>query len=198
MYEIDIMIQGIASILQHRFAPEQLNTLMQGANKKTGVVDYSKEWMKTMYVTSNGYLYQPANHIEGSLVEAAKRFTIKGSRGKTWREAIQAYCYVKPEKVIHLRNGEEVKAPAEELLINPTEFLAVNTQRVKVQRAAVARSRLEIAAGWQLAFTLEIVDEQARPDVIEAILREAGRAVGIGDFRPRYGRFELVTFEVRN
>lgn len=132
------------------------------------------------------------------MVEAAKRFTIEGSRRKTWREAIQAYCYVKPEQVIHLRNGERVEAPTKKLLINPTEFLSVNTQRVKVQRAAVARTRLEIAAGWQLAFCLEIVDEQARPEVIEAILRESGRTFGIGDFRPRYGRFEWVTFEVRS
>lgn len=29
------MIQGNASILQHPFAPEQLSTLMQGANKKS-------------------------------------------------------------------------------------------------------------------------------------------------------------------
>jgi hypothetical protein len=148
-----------------------------------------------MYATAEGYLYQPATHLEGALVKAAATFKIKGGRGKTWKDPMRAYCYAFPEQILHLRDGQPVPVPPEDLLTHPTEYLSVSVMRVMVQRAAVARARLQIAAGWELAFRLEVHDPQVRAEVVEQILREAGRAVGIGDFRPRYGRFEVTQFE---
>jgi len=195
MYEVKVRIRGIVPLLQHKFA--SLDSLMEGATKKTGASDYSLEWMDTMYVSPDGFLFQPAAHIEGALVNAAVLFKVKGRGGKTWKDAVRAYSYVKPEEIIHLCGGEPVCAPGPELLRNPTEHLRVDVRRVKINRAAVARSRLLIAAGWELAFRVEVHDDQVRPDVLRAIANEAGRAVGIGDFRPRYGRFEVVEFEVQ-
>ena len=63
-------------------------------------------------------------------------------------------------------------------------------------RSAVACSRLEIAPGWELAFTIAVHDDQIRAEVLREILTEAGDAVGIGDFRPRHERFGLLAFEV--
>lgn len=68
--------------------------------------------------------------------------------------------------------------------------------RVKVKQAAVARSRLMIGAGWELQFSIEVQDERLSPEVMKAVLEEAGRAVGIGDYRPRYGRFAVEQFQV--
>lgn len=66
MYSIDVHIQGTTPLLQHKFAPAVLTTLMEGASKRTGAPDYSLEWLDTMYVTSDGYLCQPATHLEGA------------------------------------------------------------------------------------------------------------------------------------
>ena len=194
MYKVEVQIRGTTPLLQHRFSLEQLSTLMQGATKRTGAPDYSLEWLGTMYVTQDGYLYQPAAQIEGALVAAGKLFKVKGQRSKTWKDAIRAYCYVVPDEIRHLRNGEPIHAPGAELLTTPREGLAVDVRRVRVSQAAVARSRLMIAAGWELAFTIEVHDAQVPPDILKEILAEAGRAVGIGDFRPRYGRFEVCSF----
>jgi hypothetical protein len=145
-------------------------------------------------VTTSGYLCQPAAHIEGAMVKAAASFKIKGRAGKTWKDAIRAYCYVSPDDVPHMRNYEYVPTPSLDLTDAPTETLSVSVMRVVVQRSAVARSRLLIAPGWQLGFNIEVQDEQVAPNVVQEILTEAGRAVGIGDFRPRYGRFKVVEF----
>lgn len=196
MYQINASIEGTAGLLQHAFGTAALGDIQQGASKRTGSPDYSLEWLATMYVDRNGYLVQPASHIEGALVRAAASFKQKGKGGKTWKDAIKAYCYVLPDEITHYRNGQPVKAPGAELLEAPTEYLSVSIMRVKVQRAAVARSRLLIAPGWQLNFCIEVHDEQARPDVVQAVLEESGRAVGIGDYRPRYGRFTVGKFEV--
>ena len=194
MYTIDVRIRGTTPLLQHKFAPTALDTLMDGASKRTGAPDYSLEWIEAMYVTADGYLCQPATHIEGALVRAGGVFKVKGKSGKTWKDAMRAYCYVQPHELVHQRSGAPVKAPGPDLLTMPMQHLSVNIMRVIINRSAVARSRLMIGVGWELVFTIEVHDEQLRFDIVRTILEEAGRSVGIGDFRPRYGRFEVVTF----
>lgn len=194
MYTINILIKGTSALLQHAFGQTQLNVLREAAKKQTGVFDYSMEWLNTMYVTKDGYLYQPATHVEGAIQRAASAFKVKGKGGKTWQDAFKAYVYIRPDEIIHLREGEPVRAPGEELLRKPTEYLSVSMMRVKVQRAAVVRSRLQIAPGWELKFSVRVHDEQVRPEVIKAVLDEAGHAVGIGDYRPRFGRFTVEEF----
>lgn len=194
MYQLHARIRGIAPLLQHRFGATTLDTLMHGANKRSGAPDYSMEWLTTMYATSDGWLFQPASHIEGCLVKTAGTFKIKGRAGKTYKDVFKT-IFVSPEEIPHLWHGECIPAPTADLLTNPTENLSVSVMRVVVQRAAVARSRLMIAAGWELDFVISVNEEQLRPEVVQEILAEAGRSVGIGDYRPRYGRFEVVRFE---
>ena len=193
MYTIDVTIRGIAPLLQHKFPLATLSTLMDGARRKTGSVNYSQEWLETMY-THDGYLIQPATHIEGALVRAAAGFRVKGSKNKTYKDLMKAYVLVSPDEIPHQRNGEAVAAPGPELALQPTDQLSVNIQRVIIGRAAVARMRLQVHTGWELAFTITVNDDQIQPEVVQTILAEAGRAVGIGDYRPRYGRFTIAAF----
>lgn len=195
MYQIQTTIIGSAPLLQHRFALDTLQSLREGANRRTGSVDYHYEWLATMYV-HDGTLVQPASHIEGALARAAAGFRVKGGRGRTYRDLIRAYVLVSPDAIRHYWEGQPLAAPGPELLTAPTPALCVNLQRVLVGRAAVARARLQINAGWQLTFTLTVNDDQIRPEVVHTILVEGGRAVGIGDYRPRYGRFEVSAFQV--
>jgi hypothetical protein len=193
-YKVSVSIEGVAGILQHAFGQAQLNTLRTPAKKRTGKQDYSLEWMDTMYLNHEGLVCQPASHIEGAMTKAAASFKMSGR--KTWKDAVRGYCFVEPDMIPHRYNGGFVEAPDETLIENPTDNLSVSIMRVVVQRAAVARSRLLIAPGWKLDFKINVVDDQLPPDVLVQILEEAGRAVGIGDYRPRYGRFQVVKFEV--
>lgn len=196
MYLVNSQIKGIVPILQHKFSLAVLDELGKGSTRNTGSKDYSLEWLETMY-ENQGYLYQPATHIEGALVRAATSFRIKGKAGKTWKDPIKAYCYVLPNEIPLSFNGVVLKAPDKSLLYNPTEALSVSVMRAKVNGSAVPRMRLMICTGWVLDFQIEVHDEQVRPEVLEEILKEAGRAVGVGDYRPRYGRFEIIKFEVK-
>lgn len=201
MYKVDCTIKAVSNIIHHKFSVETLEESMTGSTKNTGAKDYSLEWMDTMYDHPDGYLYQPASHIEGALQKAAVSFKIKGQGRKTWKDPIKAYCYVSPDEIpLLIENGnglERLGVPDESLLKNPTNHLVVDIRPVKVQRARVARSRLMIK-DWLLSFQIEVHDEQVRPDVLKTILEEAGRAAGLGDYRPRYGRFDVVKFEVLN
>lgn len=37
--------------------------------------------------------------------------------------------------------------------------------------------------------------EYISPELLHALLTDAGRLIGVGDFRPTYGRFRVIRFE---
>jgi hypothetical protein len=47
---------------------------------------------------------------------------------------------------------------------------------------------------WSLKFELVCIDDRATANDIKEILEYAGTYIGIGDYRPRYGRFEVTDF----
>lgn len=195
-YQVNCSIIGTTPILQHKFGADVLDDLMQGATRKSGKEDYRYEWMKTMYVSRQGYLFQPSSHLEGAMTQAGVLFSVKGRGKKTYKDSVKAYISVSPAEVLHYWEGEPVVSPDESLLLNPTEHLEVSIMRAKIQRAAITRLRLQINAGWELRFTISVKDDQFQMDVLRAILDEAGHAIGIGDYRPKYGQFRVDCFDV--
>jgi len=43
---------------------------------------------------------------------------------------------------------------------------------------------------------LNVLDDQISVDTVQEVLALAGKTVGIGDYRPRFGRFRVSQFEV--
>jgi hypothetical protein len=70
-------------------------------------------------------------------------------------------------------------------------------RRVVIQRAGVNRVRPAMHAGWKATFDLLInIPEYISPMDLNDSLQTAGRLIGVGDFRPTYGRFVVTNFEV--
>ncbi|MBN1121925.1 MAG: hypothetical protein JXJ17_12660 [Anaerolineae bacterium] len=196
MYTINVVVRGIVPLLQRRFAPETLDTMLRGSATKSIRVDYSSEWMTGMYIDDDGFLYEPATHLEGALVKAAASYRIKGQGYKTYRDVFRAQCQIAPDQIPVLFDGNPIPRPGPELFDQPTVALSVDIQRVVVSKAAVPRARLKVHEGWELAFTVIVQDDALPAAIVRTILEDAGRSSGLGDFRPRYGRFEVVRFEV--
>jgi hypothetical protein len=88
----------------------------------------------------------------------------------------------------------------EELVPFHTLNFEIDTRRAVVQKAGILRSRAKLPAGWKLKFNL-CVDDDAPAELCKLlpdIFAEAGRRVGIGDFRPErkgpFGKFEVEEF----
>ncbi len=66
----------------------------------------------------------------------------------------------------------------------------------------VLRSRAKLAAGWVLSFTILVSDDMPKTifEALEAMLQEAGRRVGIGDYRVEkkgpFGKFSVLQWAV--
>ena len=173
---IDVSIRGIAPLLQHRFAGEDVT---DAPLKKAGKIDYSGESLKALYRESNGTIYQPASHIERAMVKAAARYQIGGKGKKTYKDIFSYAILVMPIGIPH-----------------KLQDWVIDRQPVVVQRARVMRERPRFNQ-WELDFEIHLLDDQVKPEIVNTILVDAGQTVGIGDYRPKYGRFMVTSFQVR-
>lgn len=191
MYTVSVSVEGTAPLMQHRFPMPDLANLSKGGNRSTGAKDYTQEWREYFYADADGQIYQPASHFEGALVKAAVGFKVTGKRGKTYKDLFSANVFVEPDRIPH--DGFTVP---EELDADADKPLYLDVRPVIVQRARVVRIRPCFAHGWKLNFEIVVNDDEIQPGLLQDVLTLAGKTVGIGDYRPRFGRFSVVKFEV--
>lgn len=190
MYLVDVTIKGDAPLLQHRFPVPDLASMTKGGTKQTGAKDYTEEWREHLYVTKDNQVYQPATHIEGALVKSSVNFKITGKRGKTYKDLFRAAVFVTPEEILH-----DVDEP-DELDTDADKYLYLDMRPVVIQRARIVRIRPAFKPGWTLSFQIQVIDDQINEVLVQDVLTLAGKSVGIGDFRPKFGRFSVVEFKV--
>lgn len=78
-----------------------------------------------------------------------------------------------------------------------TEWDYEHKARVQVQRNGVTRVRPAIRTGWQAEVSLLVlVPEYIDRPLLQGVIQDAGRLVGVGDFRPTYGRFAVIAFDL--
>jgi len=66
---------------------------------------------------------------------------------------------------------------------------------VVVQRNRIMRTR-PIFNNWELEFKAEYLPESISESEIANAIENAGKYKGIGDYRPRYGKFSVKEFEI--
>lgn len=189
MYTVDVKVTGIAPLMQHRFPMPDFENMGKGGKRVSGKVDYSEEWRQSLYTNSEG-IFQPAVHFEGAMVKAGASFKVQGRRGMSYKELIKANVFVTPDEIPF-----GVPVP-DKLDTDADKPLYLDMRPVVVQRARVVRLRPTFKSGWSLEFSIEVLDDQIPYEMLQDILSYAGKTVGIGDFRPRFGRFNVSRFEV--
>jgi hypothetical protein len=189
MYQVSTRVKGISALLQHRFPMPDYENLGKGGTKHTGAKDYTQEWRGHLYV-DKGYIYQPSIHFELSMVKAAANFKVTGKRGKSYKDLVSANVIIDPEKIPHgIAEPQELDTDADKVLY-------LDMRPVVIQRARVVCLRPAFKAGWELAFTINVMDDELPSGILQDILVLAGKTVGVGDYRPKFGRFSVTQFEV--
>lgn len=185
MYQIDVTIEGTPpGLLMHRF-PEVtmagLENPVKLAGKKKLTPEEEAEYAAYRFEGKNGEkggLCQPAEHIYAGMVKASSDFQIQGKGKKTYRDIIKGLMLIAPELISH----------------NQTEY-RIDARPARIQRARIMRHRPHLV-DWKLAFRMTCLEGDLLPvEVLNAILVKTGQAVGIGDYRPRFGRFVVTKFE---
>lgn len=169
---INCHIRGLRPLLMNAFGSEE----EKSAAKKGKVYDDKEEAEKRLYLDKDGNICQPATHLEACMVKSAADFKFAGK--KTYKDIFKSGIFVDPLMIPHLKSDWDI-----------------DKQSVVVQRSRILRCRPRFD-DWELKFRILVRDDRIEPLVVKQILENGGKYVGIGDFRPRYGLFEVVEFEV--
>jgi hypothetical protein len=69
-------------------------------------------------------------------------------------------------------------------------------RRVTVMRAGITRVRPALKVGWKCTALFQInLPEYVPQALFLQVLNDGGRLIGIGDFRPTFGRFVVTSFK---
>lgn len=166
-----VEIRGTRPLLMHKYEPVE-----QSARTKRGTIPNPEdEAKKSLYQKEDGTVFVPSMWIEGALTNAAKEFKMMGRR--TYRDTVRASVVVDPL----------------EIPIQPQAYV-VDRRSAVIQRARILRARPRWDV-WSLAFKIQVSDERIREANLKEFLEEAGRTVGIGDYRPKFGLYSVEKFE---
>lgn len=182
-YVAAITIAGTAAILCHRWSNEAVAEKAAAAKGSKAKKEDNVE--SYVYRCDDGTIGIPGTYLVGSLVDpkngAAKYRQDPRSPRKSALDLFRA-------GVVSLTDLAS---------LGKIDWDYLDSRRVMVQRNAITRVRPAFLPGWQATFLLSVLTpEYIPPPVLLEVLTQAGRLVGIGDFRPTFGRFQVTNFEV--
>lgn len=176
-YPVVVTIEGSADFLFHRWNSEAVDEKAKAAkNSKGRKTDNIESYC---YRTENGDLAIPGEYIRGAVINAAKFRQDPRSPRKSAMDLFKAAIVV--------------TTPLASLGVKDWDYL--DKRRVMVQRQGINRVRPAMRVGWRVTFDLMVLlPEYVDRTVLRETIESAGRLIGIGDFRPTFGRFGIIKF----
>lgn len=178
-YIARVTIQGSADFLFHRWNSDAVDAKAKSA--KGSAAKKSDDLESYVYRTDDGQLAIPGEYLRQAIVNAAKFQQDPRSPRKSAMDLFKA-------AVISLTN----LAPT-----GRSNWDYEDRRRVMVQRNGITRTRPALKSGWTAEFELMVqLPEYVDPVLLRKVLDDAGRLIGLGDFRPTFGRFTVSHWEV--
>ncbi len=181
---VSFQIVGIRPILMHNGIladPSSKPAKELQVELKKKPKDYEKiadlEWEGSLYWSKDLGYYMPSDNIEAAMIKSASRMKKKA--------LFAAGLLVNAEVGVPIESDlPKDKAKA---MSDPRFRL---TKGVVVQRNRVMRTRPLIPTGWKMEITFQY-DKSANlsEDLVRECLEGAGLYIGLGDWRPKFGRF---------
>lgn len=185
-YIVNVTIQGTADLLLHAWNVEAID---EKAAAKKGSATKKQDNVES-YVRRNdeGLICLPTEYLRMSVVNAAKFKQDPRSPRKSAMDLFKA-------ALISLMPLAPLTTAAGEL---PKFWDYEHRCRVQVQRAGITRCRPAFREGWKSEVQLMVtLPEYVPPSDLNEVIQSAGRLIGVGDFRPTYGRFQVIKFEIQ-
>lgn len=184
-YTVNVVIEGSSDLLLHAWNCEAVAE--KAAAKKGSEAKKSDNVESYVRRNDNGEVCLPTEYLRMACVNAAKFRQDPRSPRKSAMDLFKA-ALVSLEPLAPLTNfGGET----------PKSWDYEHRCRVQVQRSGVTRARPAFRAGWKANVSMMVVlPEYVAPRDLHEVISSAGRLIGVGDFRPTYGRFQVTSFEV--
>ncbi len=178
-YVVTFEIKGVCEMLFHRYNCESVE--VKGKAAKGSAAKKTDDVESYVFRNDADDLCLPGEYVRQSMIHAAKYKQDPRSPRKSAMDLFKA-------AVISL-------TPLASLGTKEWEF--EDKRRVGIMRSAVTRTRPAMKTGWTATFQFMVnLPEYVNPDLFHEVLVNAGRLIGVADFRPTYGRFVVTSFVV--
>ena len=178
-YAAIVKIEGVSALLFHAWNVEAVAEKAKAA--KGSKAKKSDDVESYVYRNETGEICMPGEYLRQAIIHAAKYVQDPRSPRKSAMDLFKAGIVVQTELAS----------------LGKTTWDFLDQRRVLVQRNGINRTRPAFVKGWTAEFWLQVIlPEYISRELLATTITNAGRLVGVGDFRPTYGRFNMVGFEV--
>lgn len=177
-YQVRVAVEGVADFLFHRWNVESVNEKAKAA--KNSAAKKTDNLESYVYRNDASELCIPGEYLRMAIVNAAKFRQDPRSPRKSAMDLYKA-------AIVCL-------TPLASLGTVNWDYL--DTRRAVVQRQGINRTRPAMKVGWRAEFDFQVnLPEYVARNDLRSVIEQAGRLIGVGDFRPTYGRFAISMFE---
>lgn len=174
-YTLSVTIEGVAPFLFHRWNTEAVEA--KGAAAKGSKAKKQDDVESYVARDERGHLAIPGEYFRQSIIHAAKFMQDPRSPRKSAMDLFKA----------------GIVCLTEFASIGKKDWDYLDRRRCVVQRNAITRTRPALTKGWRVTFEIQVLlPEYITREILLQTIGNAGRLVGLGDFRPTYGRFVVV------
>ncbi len=188
---INAEIEGIEDMLMHngqladptnKWAKAMKEITGQRGKTEDQYIELARlEFLGGLYYDEVDGVFLPGEALEACLIDGAK----KRKLGKNFKSAVFVHGHAPLNYGAKLSPEDMWKAGTFK-----------DTRGVVVGQSRVQRTRPVFRRGWKVAFQITLIEEAGiNVSDVKTALMNAGTFSGLGDFRPRYGRFKVASFE---
>lgn len=180
-YTASVTIVGSSDFLFHRWNAEAVDEKSKAA--KNSVAKKTDDIESYVYRNESNELCIPGEYLRGAIIGAAKFRQDPRSPRKSAMDLFKA-------GVVSVTNLAS---------LGVKEWDYLDKRRVMIQRSGINRIRPAMRVGWLATFELMIMlPEYIDANELRAVIESAGRLIGVGDFRPTFGRFGITNYQILN
>ena len=181
-YVATVTLQGSSALLFHRWCCESVEAKAKAAKgsaakKQDNVESY-------VWRCPDGTIGIPGEYLRGAICGPAGAAKFRQDPRSSRKSALDLY-------------KAAIVALTDVASLGSTDWDYLDQRRVTVQRAGVTRVRPAFLPGWSATFDLQcLLPEYCAPADLLDVITKAGQLVGIGDFRPTFGRFQVTNYQI--
>lgn len=174
-----VVIEGVSDILFHKWSCEDVE--QKGNAAKGSKAKRTDNLEAYIYRCDDGTIGVPGEYLRGALIGAAKFRQDPRSPRKSMADLAKA-------AIVSLTHCAS---------LGKKQWDFEDRRRVTIQRNAITRCRPAFKPGWRAEFDLMVnLPEYISPQILNDLIQAAGKLIGLGDFRPSYGRYQVIGFSV--
>lgn len=184
---INVVIMGVTPLLMNRFTEANEVQVSGGtsATYRTGKGTPREQATPKLYADEKGMLFIPGPNIFATLVAAGVFHKVGKSKLTTMKTSLIPAGIMVEDLVCPL-NTDRWEVDSRSVVIPSTGG------RIMCHRPRVDK--------WECPFTLDVDETMFSPALVRAVVDDAGKKIGLGDYRPSrkgpFGRFVVKTWAI--